>query len=78
MDFTIPFPDNEIQRLRSLLSYEILDTLPDANIDSITELASFICQTPISLVTLLDKERQWFKSKKGFGLEEINRKLFDL
>lgn len=75
MDFTIPFPNNEIERLKSLLSYEILDTLPEVELDSLTELASYICNTPISLITLIDKERQWFKSKRGFESDEIDRNI---
>lgn len=58
-------PDNEQDRLQNLYSYELLDTLPEGDYDDITRLASFICGTPVSLVSLVDKDRQWFKSVHG-------------
>lgn len=60
-------PQNDIERLSSLYSYNILDSLPDENIDAITRIASEICGTSISLVSLIDDDRQWFKSTIGFG-----------
>ena len=57
-------------RLQDLNSYEIFDTPPDKELDEITELASIICGTPISLITILDDKRQWFKSNKGLGVNE--------
>ena len=75
MHFTIPFPDNEVERLKSLISYDILDALPDHDLDAITQLASYICNTPISLITLMDSERQLFKSKLGLDLAEISRNI---
>ncbi len=75
MHYDIPFPENEIERLKSLISYDILDTLPDKDLDAITQLASYICDTPISLITLIDKERQWFKSKFGMDIREISRNI---
>jgi signal transduction histidine kinase/CheY-like chemotaxis protein len=70
-----PLPENEALRLKALLSYEILDTLPQKELDSITLLASTICQTPISLITLLDEERQWFKSNIGMEVTETSREI---
>jgi signal transduction histidine kinase len=66
-------PQNESERLQALDAYQILDTLPEREFDSITEIASFICQTPISLISLIDKDRQWFKSNLGLGATETAR-----
>ncbi len=67
--------DKEAARLRALESYEILNTLTEEEFDRITELASLICKTPISLITLLDERRQWFKSKVGVDISETRREL---
>jgi len=66
-------PVNEKQRLATLRGYEILDTEPEAGFDDLTFLASFICQTPIALISLVDADRQWFKSKVGISLTETSR-----
>jgi len=60
-----PLPGNEHHRLDDLYAYEILDTKPESDFDELVELAGNICKCPISLITLIDKERQWFKAKKG-------------
>lgn len=70
-----PTPENEAERLKALENYEILDSLDEADFDRITELASLICDTPISLVSLVDEKRQWFKSKVGLDVSETHRDL---
>jgi hypothetical protein len=62
-------PLNQPERLKALESYSIMDSLPE-EYDSITQLASYICGTPISLITLLDENRQWFKSSLGIDFTE--------
>lgn len=71
----LPIPANEAERLKALLNYQIMDTYSEEEFDRITELASIICDTPISLVTLLDDKRQWFKSRKGMEITETSRDL---
>ena len=62
--------ENEEDRLKALDSYEILDSLPQKDYDDITRLASEICNTPISLISFVDAERQWFKSRFGLDATE--------
>ena len=64
---------NEKERLQLLESYSILDTLPETDFDNLTAIASQICNIPISLITLLDTDRQWFKSHHGLDMSETPR-----
>lgn len=66
-------PENEEQRLQRLNELGILDTLEEQAYDDLTYLASQICNTPIALVSLVDKERQWFKSHHGLDAHETPR-----
>jgi diguanylate cyclase (GGDEF)-like protein len=70
-----PFPENEAKRLEALRKYNILDTLPEMSFDDITRIASHISDTPVALISLVDSERQWFKSKIGFDIQETPRDI---
>ncbi|YAG16660.1 GGDEF domain-containing protein [Nostoc sp. DSM 114161] len=68
-----PLPENEAERLKALEDYNILDTLPEQGFDDLTALAAYICKTPIALISLIDSDRQWIKSKVGLKVREIPR-----
>ena len=65
----------EDDRLAALRRYRILDTDPEQGFDDLTFLASYVCGTPIALITLVDADRQWFKSKVGLSLQETARNI---
>lgn len=60
-------------RMRELTGYRILDTPPEKEFDEIARIASAVCDTPMSLVTFIDSNRQWYKAKHGVGMNEVRR-----
>jgi GAF domain-containing protein len=66
-------PADEERRLASLRALRILDTEPDERFDRITRLASALFNAPIALVSLVDEDRQWFKSCYGLNVKETSR-----
>ncbi len=68
-------PKNERLRIASLNELKLLDSQPEINYDNIAKLASYICDTPVSLITLISEDRQWFKAKIGTELCENQRDL---
>jgi len=69
------FASDEDARLSDLRRYKILDTDPESGFDDLTLLASDICQSPMALITLIDAERQWFKSRVGVSITETPREF---
>jgi PAS domain S-box-containing protein len=70
-----PFPPSEERRLAALYEFELLDTPSEDLFDSFTRLAARLCDTPISLITLVDRDRQWFKSSLGLDVRETPREI---
>ena len=70
-----PLPENESARLEALHRYAILDSLSEPAYDDLAVIAAEICGTPISLVSLVDKERQWFKAKVGIEAIQTPRDI---
>jgi GAF domain-containing protein len=68
-------PINEAGRIAALEKYAILDSDPEQSFDDLTLLASFICKTPIALISLVDEDRQWFKSRVGMDAKETSRDI---
>lgn len=63
----------EIKRLQALLSYNILDTPPQEEFDSLVRLVSLICDSPIAIISMIDDKRQWYKAKVGLSQNEVPR-----
>jgi two-component system NtrC family sensor kinase len=68
-----PLPTDEAERLQALERYRILDTGREQQFDDITRLAAQVCGAPIALISLVDRDRQWFKSAQGFEPAETSR-----
>lgn len=69
------FPSDEEERLKELVGFDILDSAAEQSFDDLTLLASQICETHISLISLIDHDRQWFKSKVGLDASETPRDI---
>lgn len=72
---TAPIPANEKERLESLYKLEILDTLPEERFDRITRLATRLFKVPISTLSLIDSNREWFKSCQGLNQRQNDRAI---
>jgi len=71
-----PIPiKNEAARVEALHKYAILDTEPEQAFDDLVLLASFVCKTPMAMISLIDEDRQWFKSKVGISVSETPREI---
>ena len=68
-------PADESQRLKTLRDLKLLDTPPEERFDRVTRLARQVFATPIALVSLVDADRQWFKSRQGLAAEETHRDI---
>ena len=66
---------NDAARVGALQKYAILDSEPEQAFDDLTLLASYVCKTPIALISLIDGNRQWFKSKVGISATETSRDI---
>ena len=66
---------NDAARVDALQKYAILDSEPEQAFDDLTLLASHVCKTPIALISLVDENRQWFKSKVGISATETSRNI---
>jgi PAS domain S-box-containing protein len=69
-----PTPD-ESRRLEALREYNVLDTLPERALDDLTKLAAHLCGVPMATISLIDEDRQWFKSRLGMPATETPREI---
>lgn len=74
-DTSCPIPENEFERLQALRSYDILDTPPELEFDALARLASYAFGSPIAVVSMMDEDRLWFKSKVGLDVPQLDRKI---
>ena len=70
-----PIPKNEADRLMAVKALDILDTEPEARFDEVTKEATVRLHVPISTVTIIDKDREWYKSCQGIGMREGPRSI---
>jgi GAF domain-containing protein len=70
-----PKPKNETKRIKVLWQYDVLDTVPEAVFDELADLAALICGAPIAMISLVDKDRQWFKSAIGVKMKQTSRDI---
>ena len=70
-----PIPLNEVERLQTLNSYDVLDTPSEEVFDDLTKLIAHICGVPIALISIVDESRQWFKSSMGLSAKETPRDM---
>jgi PAS domain S-box-containing protein len=68
-----PIPSNEDERLHALARYDILDTGPEGEFDDVALLAAAICETPVAMISFIDRDRQWFKARVGIETSETPR-----
>ncbi len=68
-------PANEIERLKALRDLAVLDTAAEEAFDELTRAAALVCEVPIALISLIDADRQWFKSKVGLSAQQTPRDL---
>ena len=68
-------PDNELERLEVLRCYHLLDTPPEEAFDRLTGLVSRLFQMPMVVISLVDAERQWFKSRQGLQADQFDRSI---
>ncbi len=68
-----PIPERDAERVSVLHAHRVLDTPPEADFDDLVQLASHICQVPMALISLVDRERQWFKARIGLESPETPR-----
>lgn len=72
---SFPIPENEVERLNFLHESDILNTPPEQVFDDFTQLASHICEAPVSFISLIDTDQLWFKSMFGMELEPTPREI---
>src|SRR5215469_6164661 len=75
MPASAPAPATDAARVAALQKYAILDTEPEQAFEDLTLLASYICKTPIAAISLVDEDRQWFKSRIGLQVPQTPRDI---
>ncbi len=70
-----PMPNNDAQRLQAVRSYDILDTAPEVDFDTMTRMATLAFNTPAAVIGLMDSDRLWLKSQLGLGVQQLDRQI---